>query len=59
MAKEAALVNSGAIKNFMDERMVIRLGIGRRLIKQPRQVFNVDGSENKNERLTYYCVLQV
>jgi hypothetical protein len=33
MAEEAALVNSDATKNFMDERMVTRLGIGRRLMK--------------------------
>ena len=56
-AKETALVDSGATENFMDERMVIRLGIGRRPMKQPHQVFNVDGSENKNGTLTHYCVL--
>ena len=33
MAKEAALVDSGATKNFINERMVTRLGIGRRLMK--------------------------
>ena len=59
MAKERALVDSGATENFMDERMVTRLGIGRRPMKQPRWVFNVDGSENKNGTITHYCVLRV
>ena len=35
-AEEVALVDSGATKNFMDERMVTRLGIRRRSMKQPR-----------------------
>ena len=56
-AKETALVDSSATENFMDERMVTRLGIGKRPMKQPRRVFNVDGSENKNGMLTHYCVL--
>jgi hypothetical protein len=34
-ANEVALVDSGATKNFMDERMVERLGIGRCLMKMP------------------------
>jgi hypothetical protein len=58
-AKETALVDSGATENFMDKRMVTRLGIGRRPMKQPRQVFNVDRSENKNRTITHYCVLRV
>ena len=35
MAEEAALVDSGAIKSFMDKRMVTRLRIERRPMKQP------------------------
>jgi hypothetical protein len=56
-AEETALVDSSATENFMDERMVARLGIGKRPMKQPRHVFNVDGSENKNGTITHYCVL--
>ena len=59
MAEETALMDSGATENFMDERMVTRLGIGKRPMKQPHWVFNVDGSENKNGTLTHYCVLRV
>jgi hypothetical protein len=59
MAEETALVDSSATENFMDERMVTRLGIGKRPMKQPHRVFNVDGSENKNGMLTHYCMLRV
>ena len=57
MAEEQALLNSGATKNFMDEWMVKRLGIGRRAMKVPRRVFNVDRTENKSGTLTHYCLL--
>jgi hypothetical protein len=43
----------------MDERMVRRLGIGRREMKTPRRVFNVDRTENKQGTLTHYCLLHV
>jgi disulfide oxidoreductase YuzD len=59
MAEEKALVDSGATENFMDERMVRRLGIGQREMKTPRRVFNVDGTENKQGTLTHYCLLRV
>ena len=59
MAAEQVLVDSGATENFMDERMVECLGIGCRAMDQPRRVFNVDGSENKNRTLTHYCLLRV
>jgi hypothetical protein len=58
-ADEVALVDSGATENFMGERMVKRLGIGRRPMKMPRRVFNVDGSENQHGTLTHYCLLRV
>ena len=57
MAKEYALLDSGATKNFMDERMVQRLRIGKQTIKTPRRVFNVDGMENRCGMLTHYCLL--
>jgi hypothetical protein len=57
MADKVALVDSRATKNFMDERMVEHLGIGRCPMKIPQCVFNVDGSENKHGTLTHYCLL--
>jgi hypothetical protein len=35
VAKENALLDSGAMENFINERMVKRLGIGLRQMKEP------------------------
>ena len=35
-AEEEALVNSSATENFINERMVRRLGIGKREVEMPR-----------------------
>ena len=58
-AEETALVDSGAIENFMDEWMVRCLGIGKCEMGTLRQVFNIDGSENKQGILTHYCLLSI
>jgi hypothetical protein len=58
-ANENALLDSGATENFVDKWLVKQLGIGQRKMKQPRRVFNVDGSENKHGTLTHYCLLRV
>ena len=57
MAKEYALFDCVAIENFMDECMVQRLVIGKRAMKIPRRVFNVNETENKCGMLTHYCLL--
>ena len=57
VAKENALLDSRATENFMDQRMVERLGIGLRPMKEPQRVFNVDGTENKHGTLTHYTLL--
>jgi hypothetical protein len=57
MANENALLDSGAMENFMDEWLVKRLRIGCQKMSQSRRVFNVDGSENKHRTLTHYCLL--
>ena len=59
MAKEEALVDSGVTENFMDEWMVVYLKIGHQAMDQPRRVFNVDGSKNRNGTLTHYCLLHM
>ena len=59
VAEENALLDSGATENFMDQRMVERLSIGLRPMKEPRRVFNVDGTENKHGTLTHYTLLRV
>ena len=58
-AEEGALVDSRATKNFIDERMVRCLGIGKWEMEMPHRVFNVDGTENLQGKLQHYCVLRV
>jgi len=41
-AKERALLDSGATHNFMDRRMVKRLGLGMKKLWIPRTIRNVD-----------------
>jgi hypothetical protein len=56
-AEERMLINSGATENFLDHRMVKRLGIGTRQLPVPRRIFNVDSTENIVGRLTHCCTL--
>ena len=58
-AKEEALVDSGTTENFINERMVWRLGIGKQEMETPCRVFNVDGTENLQGKLQHFCVLRV
>jgi hypothetical protein len=44
MADEKALLDSGATENFIDETTWQRLGIGRKELKRPITVTNVDGT---------------
>jgi hypothetical protein len=46
LAAYKALLNSGATENFIDPRMVDKLGIGRVPMVNPRTMFNMDGTEN-------------
>jgi hypothetical protein len=41
-----ALLDSGTTENFINPRMVEKLGIGKVPMVNPRMVFNVDGTEN-------------
>jgi hypothetical protein len=54
-----ALLDSGATENFIDPRMVEKLGIGKIPMINPRTVFNVDGMENQGGQVNHYCVLNV
>jgi len=47
MANEAALLDSGAMENFIDIDTWKRMGIGKRPLGKPIKVYNVDGTENK------------
>jgi hypothetical protein len=58
-ADEKALIDSGTTENFIDEETWTRLGIGRKALKQPLTIHNVDGTENRKGKLTHYCWLRI
>jgi hypothetical protein len=59
LAAYEALLDSGATKNFIDPRIVDKLGIGRIPMVNPRTVFNVDGTENQGGQVNHYYILNV
>jgi hypothetical protein len=59
MAKEVALLDSGANENCLDEQTWECLGIGRTALHKPIPVYNIDGTENKQGKLTHYCWLRI
>jgi hypothetical protein len=54
-----ALLDSGATENFINPRMVEKLGIEKVPMVNPRMVFNVDGTENQGGQVNHYCVLNI
>ena len=59
MAEETALIDSGATDNFIDEDTWGKLGVGRVELPKPITVHNIDGTENKQGKLTHYCWLRI
>ena len=57
MTKESALLDSGATHNFINIRMITRLRVGTRKLKEPREVTNVDGTSNRARKITHYANL--
>jgi hypothetical protein len=56
---EKALLDSGATENFLDKRTVARLKLPIKQLKDPRWVYNVDGSNNKAGQITHECQLKL
>jgi Retroviral aspartyl protease len=54
-----ALVDSGATENFLDYRTAIRWRVQTHQLAKPREVFNVDGTQNKAGIITESCVLRI
>jgi hypothetical protein len=54
-----ALVNSGATENFMNLQYVQWLKLPIKCLTYERNLFNVDGMENKSGKLKYYTDLEV
>jgi hypothetical protein len=59
MVVARALVDSGATENFLDYRMAIQWRVKMHQLARPREVFNVDGTQNKAGIITESCMLQV
>jgi hypothetical protein len=52
-AKEVALIDSGAMENFIDYQTVVQLRLGSNKLAMPRPVHNVDGTPNKSGEITH------
>jgi hypothetical protein len=57
-ADKSALIDSGATNNFIDGETWKRLGIGRKELARPVTVHNVDGTENRQGKITHYCCVK-
>ena len=58
-AKSIALLDSGAIENFMNLAYAKWLQLPIKKLPEPRPVLNVDGTENKSGKLKYYSDLNI
>ena len=59
VAKDEALLNSGATENFLDLQVWKELRIGCFQLKRPVPVRNVDGTSNSARHIKYFCWLKV
>ena len=58
-AEASALLDSGATENFIDEGYARWLRIPFKRLLTPREVYNVDGTPNKNGRIEFFTDLEV
>jgi hypothetical protein len=49
--EDITLVDSGTTNNFIDYRTVNKLNLGTRKLPQPRELYNVDGTQNQDGRI--------
>ena len=59
MADIKALVDSGATDNFIHPNFVKRMGIGRKELDKPKNIYNIDDTTNKAGQITHYLNLAV
>ena len=59
MANIKALVDSGATNNFIHPNFVKRMGLGRRELDKPKNIYNIDDTTNKAGQITHYLNLAV
>jgi hypothetical protein len=58
-AEAVALLDSGAMENFMNLEYTKYLRLPIQHLKEPRKLFNVDGTPNQSRELQYFADLQV
>jgi hypothetical protein len=58
-AEATALLDSGAMENFMNLQYAKYLQLPFQCLKEPRKLYNVDGSPNCSGELQYFTDLQV
>jgi hypothetical protein len=59
MATASVLVNSGVTENFVDIHTAERWNMLRKTLPRPRQIVNVDGTENKAGQVMEACILEI
>ena len=57
--QEKALLDSGAMENFINDTMVECLKLGTTSMKTPVMLRNIDGTLNKSGKITQFLDLQV
>ena len=58
-AERQVLVDSGAMDNFISDKLLKRMKIGKANLKKERTIWNVDGTHNKSGAIKHYVDLQV
>jgi hypothetical protein len=59
MADKQALVDLGATDNFMHLNFAKRMGLGMKLLPNPKKIFNINNTTNKSGMITHYLDLNV
>jgi hypothetical protein len=59
MADKQALVDSGATDNFMHLNFAKRMGLGMKVLPNPKKIFNINNTTNKSGMITHYLDLNV
>jgi len=57
--KEIGLLDTGATENFIDSETVKKLHLGMKELPYQRPVFNIDGTPNRQGKISHYCDLMV
>jgi hypothetical protein len=59
MADKQALVDSGATDNFMHPNFAKQMGLGMKVLPNPKKIFNIDNTTNKSGMITHYLDLNI